>query len=53
MGLKHNIATPSEQFIRGLLDRYVCPVPRHEVRTRFLGNLATPCLERLAHARRS
>lgn len=44
MSRKPNPAIPSEKSIRGLLDRYACPVPWHEVRTRFLGNLATPAL---------
>lgn len=37
-------AIPSDKAIRALLERYACPVPWHEVRTRFLGNLATPAL---------
>ena len=44
MSRKPNSAIPSEKVIRSLLDRYACPVPWHEVRTRFLGNLATPAL---------
>ena len=28
--------------VRALLDRYRCPVPFHAVRTRFLGNIASP-----------
>jgi hypothetical protein len=28
--------------VQALLVRYQCPVPFHEVRTRFLGNIATP-----------
>lgn len=44
MSRKPNPASPSEKAIRDLLDRYACPVPWHEVRTRFLGNLATPAL---------
>jgi hypothetical protein len=44
MSRKPKPAIPSEKVIRGLLDRYACPVPWHEVRTRFLGNLATPAL---------
>lgn len=32
----------SDEEVRALLDRYQCPVPFHEVRTRFLGNIATP-----------
>lgn len=35
---------PSEKSVRDLLDKYACPVPFHEVRTRFLGNIATPHL---------
>jgi hypothetical protein len=30
-----------ETSVRNLLQRYGCPVPFHEVRTRFLGNIAT------------
>ncbi len=44
MSRKPNPALPSEKVIRGLLERYACPAPWHEVRTRFLGNLATPAL---------
>jgi hypothetical protein len=36
------IATDKE--VRILLEHYRCPVPFHEVRTRFLGNIATPAL---------
>ncbi len=32
----------SEQAIRALLEKHECPVPFHAVRTRFLGNIATP-----------
>lgn len=28
--------------VKALLQRYNCPVPYHEVRTRFLGNIASP-----------
>jgi len=35
---------PDEKSIRALLDKHVCPTPFHEVRTRFLGNIATPDL---------
>ena len=35
-------AAPSEKTVRALLERHGCPVPFHEVRTRFLGNIATP-----------
>ena len=32
----------SDDEVRALLDRYRCPVPFHVVRTRFLGNIASP-----------
>lgn len=34
----------SDDEVRTLLDRYRCPVPFHAVRTRFLGNIASPAL---------
>jgi hypothetical protein len=34
----------SDEQVRALLERYWCPVPFHEVRTRFLGNVATPVM---------
>ena len=33
---------PTEKTVRALLTRYACPVPYHEVRTRFLGGIASP-----------
>lgn len=33
-----------EKKIRALLVTYACPVPFHEIRTRFLGNIATPAM---------
>src|SRR5690606_27201075 len=33
-----------EQLIRHLLEKYACPVPYHEIRARFLGNIASPRL---------
>lgn len=30
--------------MRALLNRYGCPVPYHQVRARFMGNIATPAL---------
>jgi hypothetical protein len=36
--------TASDEDVRALLARYKCPVPFHEVRTRFLGNIATPVM---------
>ena len=41
---KIKFKAPSEHTVRTLLDRYACPVPYHEVRTRFLGNIATPLM---------
>ena len=35
-------ATVNEDRIRALLERYNCPVPYHQVRTRFLGCIASP-----------
>jgi hypothetical protein len=34
----------TDEDVRILLERYACPVPFHEVRTRFLGNIATPVM---------
>ena len=34
----------TDQQVRALLEHYNCPVPFHEVRTRFLGNIATPAM---------
>ena len=34
--------TASDDQVRALLERYRCPVPFHAVRTRFLGNIASP-----------
>jgi hypothetical protein len=34
----------SDDEVRALLQRHRCPVPFHEVRTRFLGNIATPAM---------
>jgi hypothetical protein len=36
--------TATDQEVRALLERYHCPVPFQEVRTRFLGNVATPVM---------
>ena len=33
------------QSARSLLTRYACPIPFHAVRTRFLGDIATPTLD--------
>ncbi|RZF60867.1 hypothetical protein EWE75_20880 [Sphingomonas populi] len=34
----------SNKIAQALLEKYECPVPYHEVRTRFLGNIATPAI---------
>jgi hypothetical protein len=34
----------SDRDVRALLERYRCPVPFNAVRTRFLGNIASPIL---------
>ena len=34
--------TASDDRVRGLLERYRCPVPFHAVRTRLLGTIASP-----------
>jgi hypothetical protein len=34
----------SDDQVRALLERYACPMPFHQVRTRFLGNIASPVL---------
>jgi hypothetical protein len=39
---RHPPPTVSDVEARVLLDRYKCAVPFHEVRTRFLGNIASP-----------
>lgn len=44
MPRKHRLPAEDSQQVRDLLRRYACPVPYHEVRTRFLGNIATPKL---------
>jgi len=40
----HPTPTATDEEVRTLLERYRCPVPFHEVRTRFLGNIATPVM---------
>jgi hypothetical protein len=38
-------STASDDQVRSLLERYRCPTPFHAVRTRFLGNIASPDME--------
>lgn len=40
--LSTNPPTATDEQVRALLEKYKCPVPFHEVRTRFLGNIASP-----------
>jgi hypothetical protein len=44
MPTRTNPSPASDEQVRALLERYKCPVPFHEVRTRFLGNVATPVM---------
>jgi hypothetical protein len=39
-----NQSPASDEQVRALLERYKCPVPFHEVRTRLLGNIASPVM---------
>jgi hypothetical protein len=39
---KSPLKAVSDVEVRVLLDRYRCPVPFHAVRTRFLGDIASP-----------
>lgn len=41
---KSKLTGVSDAEVIALLERYKCPVPFHEVRTRFLGNIALPAL---------
>src|SRR3546814_2586974 len=40
---------PSIKTAQALLAKHECPVPFHEVRTRFLGNIATPAIRSEEH----
>ena len=40
--MKKIASVPEEKAVKGLLAKHACPVPFHAVRTRFLGNIATP-----------
>ncbi len=44
MPSRANPSRASDEQVRALLERYKCPVPFHEVRTRFLGNIASPIM---------
>ena len=41
---KPPVKAVSDEEVRALLARYGCPVPFHAVRTRFLGNIASPVM---------
>lgn len=42
--MKKTAKAPGEKAVKALIEKHGCPVPFHEVRTRFLGNIATPDL---------
>jgi hypothetical protein len=44
MPTRNNPSPASNEQVRALLERYKCPVPFHEVRTRFLGNIVSPVM---------
>jgi hypothetical protein len=44
MTTRSNPMLTSDERVREVLERYNCPVPFHEVRTRFLGNIASPVM---------
>ena len=44
MPTRANPPPATDEQVRALLERYKCPVPFHEVRTRFLGNIASPAM---------
>jgi hypothetical protein len=44
MPTRTNPSPASDEQVRALVECYKCPVPFHEVRTRFLGNIASPVM---------
>ena len=44
MPTRANPSPTSDEQVRALFERYKCPVPFYEVRTRFLGNIASPVM---------
>lgn len=44
VAMKKTAKSPAGKAVKALLAKYACPVPFHEVRTRFLGNIATPAM---------
>ena len=41
---KAKVSPVGDKQVISLLKKYACPVPYHKVRTRFLGNIATPLM---------
>ena len=39
-----NQSPAGDEQVRALFERYKCPAPFHEVRTRLLGNIASPVM---------
>src|SRR3954463_11218552 len=44
MAKQNVLSGASDAEVRLLLERFACPIPFHEVRTRFLGNIASPIM---------
>jgi hypothetical protein len=44
MPTRANPSPVSDEQVRALLERHKCPAPFHEVRTRLLGNIASPVM---------
>ena len=42
---KRSLRYAGDKAVRALLERYACPTSFHVVRTRLLGNIATPKLD--------
>lgn len=40
--MKKTAKAPDEKAVKALIEKHGCPLPFHEVRARFLGNIATP-----------
>ena len=46
MAMKHpSLKCAADKKLREVLSGYACPVPFHAVRTRFVGNIASPRLD--------
>jgi hypothetical protein len=44
MPTRTNPSPARDEQVCALLERYECPVPFHQVRTQFLGNIASPVM---------